>query len=86
MSADDKTRIINQRIHRTPASSTWEHEHRWGTALGDRTSLFVDRVDEGRLTVRYGNQSVEIRAELVQAFADMVAAAAAWSDPKRVER
>lgn len=78
--ADNKTRIVNRRIHRPPASATWEHEHRWGTLISDTTTLYVDRTDGGRLQIRYGGESIEIRAELVPVLADMVAAAAAWTD------
>ena len=76
----DQTTIINQHVHRPPTSATWEHQHRWGTLVGDVTSLSVHRVDGGRLTISYGSESVEIRGELVEVFARMVAAAAVWTD------
>lgn len=77
-----KTTIINSRVHRPPASATWQHQHRWGTGLGDSTTLYVDRTDGGPLTIRYGTESIEIRAELVPVLADMIAAAAVWTDEK----
>lgn len=67
-------------VHRAPARATWEHEHRWGAQLGDSTTLRVTRTDHGAMTVAYGRESLEVRAELVERFADMVAAAAAWTD------
>lgn len=75
-----KPTIINPRVHRPPSRATWAHEHRWGRGFGDSTTLYVDRIDDGPLTIRYGNESVEIREELVAVVADMVAAAAAWTD------
>ncbi|KAB2809247.1 hypothetical protein F9L07_19595 [Pimelobacter simplex] len=75
-----KTTIINSRVHRPPASATWEHEHRWGQQLGDSTRLSVVRIDGGPLTIRYGTESIEIRKDLVPVLADMVAAAAVWTD------
>ncbi|UUW88376.1 hypothetical protein [Pimelobacter simplex] len=79
-----KTTIINSRVHRPPASATWQHEHRWGPAFGDSTTLSVVRTDGGPMRIRYGNESVELRAELVPVFVEMVAAAAAWTDEQAV--
>lgn len=78
MNADDN--IVRRRVHRPAASATWEHTHRWGVQLGDSTDLRITRVDGGGLTISYGRESVEIRRELVPVFAEMVAAAAAWTD------
>lgn len=82
MSENTKPRIINQRIHRPAASATWEHEHRWGTSFGDTTTLRVDRTHDGPIRIRYGTDSIEIRKDLVSVLADMVAAAADWSDER----
>lgn len=71
---------IRKEVHRPAASATWRHTHRWGTSLGDSTDLRVTRTDGGGLTITYGRESIEIRAALVGVLAEMVAAAAEWSD------
>lgn len=76
---------IRRRIHRPAASATWEHNHRWGSQLGDSTNLRVARKDGGGMTVSYGRESIEIREELVDIFAEMVAAAAVWSDDETAD-
>lgn len=76
----EQTTIRPPRVHRPAASATWEYEHRWGTGLGDTSTLYVDRRDGGSLTIRYHSDSIEVREELVQVLAEMVAAAAAWTD------
>ena len=68
------------RIHRPASSATWEHDHRWGSMIGDSTTLRVTRTDGGAMAINYGSERVEIRAELVGTLAAMVAAAAAWTD------
>ncbi len=85
MSDPTKPRIINQRIHRPAASARWEHEHRWGPQLGDSTTLRVARTDDGPISIEYGNDSISIRKDLVPVLADMVAAAAAWTDERAIE-
>lgn len=73
---------IRTRIHRPAASATWEHTHRWG-GLGaslDEVGLRVTRTDGGGLTISYGRESIEIREALVAVLAEMVAAAAEWTD------
>lgn len=72
--------IPGPRVNRPSASATWEHEHRWGTSFGDSTTLRVTRTDGGSLRIAYGKESIEIRRDLVELVAAMVAAAAAWAD------
>lgn len=67
-------------VSRPAASATWRHEHRWGPMISDSTTLRVTRTDGGSLTIAYGKESVEIRRELVEQAAAMVAAAAEWTD------
>ena len=76
----EKPIIVNKQVHRPAASATWTHAHRWGTSFGDSTDLRVTRTDGGPLRISYGKESIEIRKALVGVLADMVAAAAAWSD------
>lgn len=71
---------LRPRVHRAASVATWEHSHRWGTLIGDVTDLRVSRTDGGRMVISYGQDSVEIREELVPILAEMVAAAAEWSD------
>lgn len=78
----DAKEIQGPRIHRSPAVAAWEHAHRWGTGLGDTTTMRVSRVNDGAMTITYGSESVEIRGALVAQLAEMVAAAAAWTDPE----
>lgn len=78
--------IRGPRVHRPAASATWEHSHKWGPNFGDNTDLRVTRTDGGRLSIGYGRESVEIRAELVPILAEMVTQAAAWSDATREGR
>lgn len=68
------------RIHRAPATAAWEYDHRWGKSFGDSTTLYVRRTDGGSLSIAYGSESIEIREALVPVLAEMVAAAAAWTD------
>ena len=72
--------IKGPQVLRTPPLARWEFEHRWGVSLGDSTTLRVDRVDGGLLRIAYGSDSIEIRRDLVAAVAEMVAAAAEWTD------
>lgn len=72
--------IKGPRVLRQAPSATWEYEHRWGTLLSDTTTLRVTRVRDGRLTISYGKDSIDIRETLVPKVAAMVAAAAAWRD------
>lgn len=67
-------------VSRPPASATWECEHRWGPQFNDVSKLTVIRTDGGSLSIRYGRESIDIRAEVVPQLAEMVAAAAAWTD------
>lgn len=76
---------IKQRVERAAAKATWEHEHRWGPSFGDATLLRVTRVDGGPMTLSYGGESVEIRKDLVGPLAEMIAAAAAWTDEQTDE-
>jgi len=76
----DEKAVPSKRVTRPPASAMWEHEHRWGNLIGDTTILRVIRTDGGSMTVSYGKESVGIRESLVAVFAQMVAAAAEWSD------
>lgn len=69
---------IRREIHTTPLVKVWRYEHRWGTLIGDTRDLVVTRTDKGRMTISYGRGSVEIREELVDILAEMVAEAAAW--------
>ena len=78
----EQSAIRGPRVNRQPATATWEHEHRWGPGLTDRTSLYVHRTHGGRMSIRYRDQEVEVSGELVPILAEMVAVAAAWSDPK----
>ena len=78
--------IRGPRVHRPAASATWEYEHSWGPSLGDSTRLSVTRTDGGGMRVAYGKESIEIREELVERVAEMVAAAAAWTDGSHPER
>lgn len=73
-------KIRGPQVHRAAARATWESEHRWGTLIGDSTTLRVTRTDGGGMTIGYGSESIEIRRELVERVAEMVAAAAAWTD------
>lgn len=75
-------KIKGPRVHRAAASATWEYEHHWGTSLGDSTTLYVRRTDGGSLSIAYGNESIEIREALVAQLAEMVAAAASWTDDR----
>lgn len=68
------------RIIRPAATATWEQEHRWGTLLGDTTTLRVSRTANGHMVVSYDKDRVEIHPSLIEAFAEMVAAAAVWTD------
>lgn len=72
--------IRGPRVHRPAASATWEFEHRWGSMIGDSTTLRVTRNDGGALTIGYGREEIEIRRDLVAKVAEMVAAAAEWTD------
>lgn len=72
--------VRGPRVHRPAASATWEYEHRWGSSFGDSTRLSVTRTDGGGMRLAYGQESIEIREELVERVAEMVASAAAWSD------
>lgn len=76
----DQGKQIRKHVRRPAASATWEHSHRWGSQFGDVTDLRVTRTDGGPLTIAYGRESVDIREELVDVLAEMVAAAAAWAD------
>lgn len=69
---------IRRHTHRPPASRTWEVSYRWGSMIGDTGTLRVTNT-AGRLVVQ-GDDRVEVRPELVAAFAEMVAEAAAWKD------
>lgn len=71
---------IKKRVVRAPARGTWEYEHRWGPMIGDSTTLQVTRVAGGAMTLSYGSQSVEIRKDLVEPLAKMIAEASAWTD------
>ena len=77
--------IRGPRVHRPAASATWEHEHRWGSQLGDSTRLSVTRTDGSGMRLAYGKESVEVRDELVPILAAMVVAAAEWTDAKTGE-
>jgi len=77
---------LSRIVHRPSASATWEHVHHWGSSFGDTTTLRVTRVDGGLLRVTYGNDAVEIRPALVAVFAQMVAAAAEWTDAETGEQ
>lgn len=74
----DETR--GPRVHRPAASATWEYEHHWGPQLTDRTRLAVTRTDGGGLRIAHGRDVIELRGELVERLAEMVAAAAVWTD------
>lgn len=78
--------IRGPRIHRPAASAHWEYEHHWGKSFGDSTTLHVRRTVDGPLTISYGEESIEIRADLVAQVARMVAAAAAWQDEQESDR
>lgn len=67
-------------VHRPAASAVWEFEHNWGPGFGDSTTFSVARIDGGGMTLRYGKEKFEVRRDLVAQVAEMVAAAAAWSD------
>ena len=71
---------IRTHVNRPPASRVWEHEHRWGVQLGDSTPLSVIRIDGGEMRIRYGAEALAVRAALVPILAEMVAAAAEWTD------
>ena len=71
---------IRTHTHRPAATRTWEHTHKWGVNFGDSTDLRVTRADGGGMTISYGRESIEIREALVGVLAEMVAAAAEWSD------
>ncbi len=73
------TEIKGPRVHRAAATATWEHGYRWGSGLGDTTTLYVRRTDGGSLSIDYGSKSIEIREALVAQLAEMVAAAASWT-------
>lgn len=78
--ADQGKEQIRKRIHRPAASATWEHTHKWGVQFGDNTDLRVTRTDGGGLSIAYGRESIDIREALVSVLAEMVAAAAVWTD------
>lgn len=67
-------------VRRTPARAIWEHDHKWGPQITDRTPLRVERSDGGALTVRYGSEKIEIRKDLVGVFGQMISNAVNWSD------
>lgn len=71
---------IRRHVYRPAASATWTHSHKWGVRLGDSTDLTVTRTDGGGLRIAYGKESIEIREALVGVVAEMVAAAATWTD------
>jgi hypothetical protein len=50
--------------------------------IGDTRDLMVTRTSEGRLYMAYGKDSLEIRADLLDVFVEMVSQAAAWTDEK----
>jgi len=77
--------LIPTAVHRPKPSATWKHEHRWGSQLGDTTTLRVTRTHGGKMDIDYGAKSIEIGAELVEVLAAMVAAAAAWTDSEGPE-
>jgi len=74
---------ISTRTHRPPATKTWSVEHRWGQMISDTVTLTVTRSADGRLSASYGKESLEIRADLLDAFVEMVNEAAAWKDEEK---
>lgn len=74
------------RVHRPASTAVWEHENRWGSQIGDSTTLYVRRTDGGELSICYGTESIAIRKELVERFAEMVTAAATWTDDPDARR
>lgn len=73
---------IDTRVNRPPATKTWSVEHRWGQMIGDTTTLAVTKTAEGRLFLAYGQESLEIPSNLVDAFVEMVNEADCWKDEK----
>ena len=78
--SDQKPVIVNKHVTRPAPTATWEHIHHWGSSFGDSTTLRVARTDGGPLRISYGKEAIEIRGSLVAVLADMVTAAAAWTD------
>jgi hypothetical protein len=74
---------VTTRVNRPPATKTWRVEHRWGSMIGDTRDLTVTRTSEGRLYMSYGKDSLEIRADLLDVFVEMVSQAAAWTDEEK---
>lgn len=72
--------MIRTGTNRPPAFRRWEFDHRWGTLISDSTPLSVVRIDGGEMRIRYGSESLAVRAELVPILAEMIAAAAEWTD------
>lgn len=72
--------VRGPRIFRPSPSARWEYQHRWGSFPGDVTTYSAQRNLNGSLTIRNGSESVEIRSEVVPFIAEMVAAAAIWTD------
>lgn len=75
---------IATRVHRPPATKTWSVEHRWGQMIGDTRTLAVTRTAEGRLYMAYGKERLEIRADLLDVFVEMVNEAHCWTDEPEV--
>lgn len=71
---------IRKSVHRPAASATWRVTERWGHQIGDTRELSVTRFDGGALQISYGGSRIEIKEALVAQLAEMVAAAAVWSD------
>jgi hypothetical protein len=74
---------ISTRTHRPPATKTWSVEHRWGQMIGDTRTLSVTRSADGRMLMSYGKEGLEIRADLLDAFVEMVNEAHCWEDEEK---
>lgn len=74
---------ITTQVHRPPATKTWSVKHRWGQLHGDTVTLAVTRTAEGRLFLAYGQDSLEIPNNLVNAFVEMVNEADCWTDEEK---
>lgn len=64
-----------RQVLRPAPSARWTHESKPGSPI-----FLVQRALGGEMFVSNGTRGFEIPADTVQVFAEMVAAAAAWTD------
>lgn len=78
---------IRVTVRRPPASATWTFTRRSraelspsGIDIGLPVELSVTRTAGEGMTIRYGQNSIALPADLVDVLAEMVAKAAEWED------